>query len=53
MIANCNLAIEEEQEEQELPKKASKKASKKMEMNRSFFSTLQKNVDVRSTSFSF
>ena len=56
MIANCNLAIEEE-EEQEPPKKASNKASNKasknMEMNKSFFNALPKNVDVRSTSFSF
>ena len=48
MIANCNL-IEEEQEEQE----PLKKASKKMEMNRSFFNALPKNVDVRSTYFLF
>jgi len=53
MIANCNIAIEEEQEEQEPPKKASKKLSKKTEMNKSFFSALPRNVDVRSTSFSF
>ena len=48
MIANCDLTIEEEQE-QEPPKKA----LKKMEMNKSFFSVLPKKVDVGGTSFSF
>jgi len=48
MIANCDLAIGEEQEHE-----PPKKTSKKMEMNKSFFSALPKNVDVRCTSPSF
>ena len=47
MIANCDLAIEEEQQEPPM------KAAKKMEINKSFFTALPKNVDVCGTSFSF